>query len=176
MASDAGWLKEYIRDIPDFPRPGVVFKDLTPLLANGEALSFAVGALAERFATAGVTKVVGIEARGFIIAAPIAVALQAGFVPVRKHGKLPWRTQAASYELEYGTDTLEVHADAVSATDRVLIIDDVIATGGTAAATVALLAGFSTEVVGLGFVVELAFLNGRQKLDGCDVVALIDFQ
>jgi adenine phosphoribosyltransferase len=175
------WLKDHIRDIPDFPTPGVVFKDLTPLLAHPQAFASAMKALALPFETAGITKVVGIEARGFIVAAPVAVTLAAGFVPVRKKGKLPWRTEEASYALEYGTDTLEIHADAVARGDRVLIVDDVIATGGTAAATVELVRRLGGEVVGLGFLAELEFLGGRQRLidDGAvkadDVTALVAY-
>src|SRR5579871_3473462 len=126
------WLKAHVRDVADFPTPGVVFKDLTPLLAHPQAFASAVKALALPFETAGITKVVGIEARGFIVAAPVAVILGAGFVPVRKQGKLPWRTEEAAYALEYGTDILQIHADAIAEGDRVLVVDDVIATGGTA--------------------------------------------
>src|SRR5579862_2268154 len=158
------WLKDHIRDVPDFPQAGVVFKDLTPLLAQPQAFASSVKALALPFETAGITKVVGIEARGFIVAAPVAVILGAGFVPVRKRGKLPWRTEQATYDLEYGTDTLEIHGDAVAAGDRVLIIDDVIATGGTAAATIELVERLGGAVVGLGFLIELGFLGGRQRL------------
>jgi adenine phosphoribosyltransferase len=158
------WLKDHIRDVPDFPQAGVVFKDLTPLLAHPQAFASAVRALAGPFEVAGLTKVVGIEARGFILAAPVAVTLGAGFVPVRKKGKLPWRTEVASYDLEYGSDTLEIHDDAVTPGDRVLVVDDVIATGGTAAATVELVRRLGGEVVGLSFLVELEFLGGRPRL------------
>jgi adenine phosphoribosyltransferase len=176
-----GWLKEHIRDVPDFPTAGVVFKDLTPLLAHPQAFSSAMKALALPFETSGITKVVGIEARGFIVAAPVAVTLGAGFVPVRKKGKLPWRTEQATYALEYGTDTLEIHADAVAPGDRVLVVDDVIATGGTAAATVELVHRLGGNVVGLGFLAELEFLGGRRRLieDGVakpeDVAALVSY-
>ena len=176
MQGDAGWLKDLIRDIPDFPRPGVVFKDLTPLFAHAGALTFIVEALSDPFAGAGITKVVGIEARGFIVAAPIAVALDAGFIPVRKLGKLPWQTAQESYELEYGSDALELHSDALDAGDRVLVIDDVLATGGTAAATVRLVERLGASVVGLGFILELGFLNGRRKLAGHDLTALIHYE
>jgi adenine phosphoribosyltransferase len=161
---DHDWLKDYIRDVPDFPQAGVMFKDLTPLLAHPQAFSSAVKAIAGPFEVAGITKVVGIEARGFIVAAPVAVTLGAGFVPVRKKGKLPWRTEVAAYDLEYGSDTLEIHDDALSTGDRVLVVDDVIATGGTAAATVELVRRLGGEVVGLGFLAELAFLGGRARL------------
>ena len=176
------WLKDHIRDVPDFPQAGVVFKDLTPLLAHPQAFASAVRALAGPFEVAGLTKVVGIEARGFILAAPVAVTLGAGFVPVRKKGKLPWRTEVASYDLEYGTDTLEIHDDAITAGDRVLVIDDVIATGGTAAATVELVRRLGGEVGGLGFLVELEFLGGRPRLldrgvvDADAITALVAYQ
>src|SRR6516162_1912516 len=176
------WLKDHIRDVPDFPQAGVVFKDLTPLLAHPQAFASAVRALAGPFEIAGLTKVVGIEARGFILAAPVAVTLGAGFVPVRKKGKLPWRTEVASYDLEYGSDTLEIHDDAVMPGDRVLVVDDVIATGGTAAATVELVRRLGGEVVGLGFLVELEFLGGRPRLldrgvvDADAITALVAYQ
>jgi adenine phosphoribosyltransferase len=167
---DHEWLKDHIRDVPDFPQAGVVFKDLTPLLSHAQAFASAVKAIAGPFEIAGITKVVGIEARGFIVAAPVAVTLGAGFVPVRKKGKLPWRTEVATYDLEYGSDILEIHDDAVSAGDRVLVVDDVIATGGTAEATVELVRRLGGDVVGLGFLVELAFLGGRARLTGHGVV------
>src|SRR3954471_11624498 len=138
MARDASWLKDHIRDIPDFPKPGVVFKDITPLLADVDAFRFAVDAIADHFAGNEVDKVLGVEARGFIIGAPVAYRFGAGFVPVRKAGKLPWDIEREEYELEYGTDLLEIHRDAVQPGDHVLIVDDVLATGGTAAATVRL--------------------------------------
>ena len=168
---DLGWLKDHIRDVPDFPTPGVVFKDLTPLLAHPQALASSVRAIGAPFLTAGITKVVGIEARGFIFAAPVAVILGAGFVPVRKPGKLPWRTEEASYDLEYGSDTLVIHADAITPSDRVLVVDDVIATGGTAMATVELVRRLGGVVVGLGFLVEIAFLGGRIRLIDAGAVA-----
>jgi adenine phosphoribosyltransferase len=165
------WLKDHIRDVPDFPQPGVVFKDLTPLLAHAQAFASAVKAIALPFEVAGITKVVGIEARGFILAAPVAVILGAGFIPVRKLGKLPWRTEVASYDLEYGSDSLEIHDDAILPGDRVLVVDDVIATGGTASATVELVRRLGGDVVGLGFLVELGFLGGRSRLLDGGVVA-----
>jgi adenine phosphoribosyltransferase len=164
VAHEHDWLKAHVRDVPDFPQAGVVFKDLTPLLAHPQAFASAVKAIALPFEVSGITKVVGIEARGFIVAAPVAVTLGAGFVPVRKKGKLPWRTEIASYDLEYGSDSLEIHDDAVTSGDRVLVVDDVIATGGTAAATVELVRRLGGEVVGLGFLVELEFLGGRTRL------------
>lgn len=177
-----GWLKDYIRDVPDFPSPGIVFKDLTPLLAAPAALAAAVRGLAAPFGRLAVTKVVGIEARGFIVAAPVALDLQAGFVPVRKPGKLPWKTEVAAYELEYGSDVLSIHADGVGPGDRVLIVDDVIATGGTAAATIELVTRLGAEVIGLAFLIELGFLAGRRRLvesglaRDADIVALLAYE
>src|SRR3954471_11601137 len=133
MSRDAGWLKEHIRDIQDFPRAGVTFKDITPLLADVDDFRFTIDAIADHFAGQTIDKVLGIEARGFIAAAPVAYRFGAGFVPVRKAGKLPWEIEKEEYELEYGTDLLEIHRDAVSRDERVLIVDDVLATGGTAA-------------------------------------------
>ena len=176
MSTDASWLKEHIRDIPDFPRPGVVFKDITPLLRDAEAYRFVVDALRDHFDGRGVTKVLGIEARGLILAAPVAYLLGAGFVPVRKAGKLPWEIEREEYALEYGTDLLEVHRDAVEPGERVAVVDDVLATGGTAAATVRLVERLGAVVVGLGLVVELAFLDGRQKLGDLDVLSLITYE
>jgi adenine phosphoribosyltransferase len=176
MQGTHGWLKDLIRDIPDFPQPGVTFKDITPLLADGRALAECVDALAQAFSGRGVDKVIGIEARGFIIAAPIAVKLGAGFVPVRKAGKLPWKVHTERYDLEYGTDVLEVHQDAVTATDRALIIDDVLATGGTASAVARLVHQMGAEPVGFGCVVELEFLQGRRRLAGLDAVSLLSYE
>lgn len=157
-------LDSRIRDIPDWPKPGIVFKDITPLLADPDAF----GALVDAFVAqcAGVDKVVGIEARGFILAAPVAYRARAGFVPVRKQGKLPGATHAQSYELEYGSATLEVHQDAFAPGERVLIIDDVLATGGTVAATIDLVRRTGAEVAGVSVLLELGFLNGRDKLAG----------
>ncbi|MGH9277920.1 MAG: adenine phosphoribosyltransferase [Acidimicrobiales bacterium] len=173
--ADTGWLKERIRDIPDFPKPGIVFKDITPLLADPDALRVTVDAFAEHFADRRVDKVVGVEARGFILAAPVAYRLGAGFVPVRKAGKLPWQIEREEYELEYGTDLLEIHRDAVGAGDEVLIVDDVIATGGTAVATCRLIERLGATVAGIGFVIELTFLDGGAKLDGRDFMSLIAY-
>lgn len=174
--ADAGWLRGHIRDVPDFPRPGIVFRDLTPLLGDAEAFRFTVDSIADAFASGRVDKVVGIEARGFILAGPVACRLSAGFVPVRKPGKLPWRTESEEYALEYGVDRLELHGDGVAAGEHVLIVDDVIATGGTAAATVRLVEGLGATVAGLGFAVELSYLGGREKLDGYDVVSLVVYE
>jgi adenine phosphoribosyltransferase len=173
---DVSRLKDLIRDIPDFPKAGVVFKDITPLLADPEGFSLVIDSLATRFEGRGVTKVIGIEARGFIIAAPIAHRLGAGFVPVRKVGKLPWQVEAEAYELEYGTGLLELHSDAVEIDEKVLIVDDVLATGGTAAATVRLIERLGAKVVGLGFVIELGFLNGRRQVPGRDILSLLYYE
>lgn len=165
-----------IRDVPDYPKPGIVFKDITPLLADATGFAAVVDALADghREGEPGrVDKVAGIEARGFIFAAPVALELGAGFVPVRKQGKLPAATYAETYQLEYGTATIEMHADAVNAGERVLIIDDVLATGGTAAATASLVRRSGAEVVGLAVVIELGFLNGRASLDALEVRSLL---
>ena len=176
MVVDAAWLKEHIRDVADFPEPGVTFKDITPLLAHADGFRFTVDALAGHFDGEGVDAVVGIEARGFILAAPVALRLGAGFVPVRKTGKLPGEVISRTYELEYARDTLEVHADALSAGERVLVVDDVLATGGTARATAELVRGTGAELVGMAFVIELAFLQGRSKLEGIDAVSLITYE
>jgi adenine phosphoribosyltransferase len=173
MAHDASWLKDHIREIPDFPKPGVVFKDITPLLSDVDAFRFAVDAIADHYAGSDVDKVLGIEARGFIIAAPVAYRFGAGFVPIRKAGKLPWDIEREEYELEYGSDLLEIHRDAVHPGENVLIVDDVLATGGTASATVRLVERLGANVLGLGFVVELGFLHGRDKLEGQDLVSLL---
>jgi adenine phosphoribosyltransferase len=160
-----------IRDVPDYPRAGVVFKDITPLLGDAAAFAAAVEALAS--GQERIDKVAGIEARGFILAAPVALRLGVGFVPVRKAGKLPGPSLAQTYELEYGTATIEVHADAFAPGDRVLIVDDVLATGGTAAATAALVTRGGAEVAGITVLIELGFLNGRASLPGVDVRALL---
>lgn len=173
--ADADWLKGHIRDVADFPSPGIVFRDLTPLLGDPEALRVTVDSLAEAFEGRQITKVVGVEARGFILAAPVAYRLGAGFVPVRKPGKLPWRTESEQYTLEYGVDSLEMHGDALASGEDVLIVDDVIATGGTARATARLVERAGANVVGLVFAVELTYLAGREKLDGYDVVSLVTY-
>ena len=176
MPHDASWLKDHIRDIPDFPQPGVVFKDITPLLADVDAFRFAIDAIADHFAGNEVHKVLGVEARGFILAAPVAYRFGAGFIPVRKAGKLPWEIEREEYELEYGTDLLEIHRDAVGPGENVLIVDDVLATGGTASATVRLVQRLGATVLGLGFVIELGFLHGRQKICGHDIVSLLRYE
>jgi adenine phosphoribosyltransferase len=160
-----------IRDIPDYPQPGIVFKDITPLLADGSAFAAVVAALAAGHGR--IDKVVGIEARGFILAAPVACSLGAGFVPVRKQGKLPAATYSESYQLEYGTATIEVHTDAFRPGDRVLVVDDVLATGGTAAATASLVRRAGAEVAAIAVLLELGFLDGRAKLSGLKVRSLL---
>jgi adenine phosphoribosyltransferase len=166
-------LRGLIRDVPDFPEPGIVFKDITPVLADPAGLNGLVEATVAPFGDSGVTKVAGIEARGFILASPAASRLGAGFVPLRKPGKLPWKVVREEYSLEYGTDALEVHQDAVTADDRVLVVDDVIATGGTARAAVRLLQKLGADVVGVSVFVELAFLSGKEQLDGVPLHALV---
>jgi adenine phosphoribosyltransferase len=173
---DTAALKDLIRDVPDFPQRGVVFKDLTPLLADPGAFAVVLDTLVEPFVGRHVDKVVGIEARGFIFAAPVAHRLSAGLIPVRKPGKLPWRIEAAEYALEYGSGSLEIHADGLAAGERVLIVDDVLATGGTAAATAGLVERLGGEVIGLAFVIELAFLEGRRKLEGRELHSLLTFE
>lgn len=158
-------LKGLVRDVPDYPKPGIVFKDITPVLANPAAFAQAIESLALPFVGKGIDAVLGIESRGFMFAAPIALRLAAGFVPVRKPGKLPCATDRVEYALEYGTDALEMHRDALRPGARVLVVDDVIATGGTAAATVALARRQGAEVVATTFLLELTFLEGVAKLD-----------
>jgi adenine phosphoribosyltransferase len=167
----AGLIRSKIRDVPDYPKPGVVFKDITPLLGDGGALRTVVAALASGHGP--VDKVVGIEARGFILAAPAACRLGAGFVPVRKAGRLPGPTFAQSYDLEYGTATIEVHQDAFRPGERVLIVDDVLATGGTGEATASLIRRAGAEIVGVAVILELTFLGGRTKLGGQHLRALL---
>jgi adenine phosphoribosyltransferase len=157
-------LRRFIRDIPDFPKPGILFRDITPLLADKNALNYAIAALAEPFNNERIDLVAAVEARGFIFGSAVARALGAGFVPIRKKGKLPWQTAAVSYDLEYGQDTIEVHRDAVHPGARVLMIDDLLATGGTMAAACKLMKKLNSEIAGLTFLVELTGLVGRNKL------------
>lgn len=159
-------LKSFIRDVPDFPKVGIMFKDITPLLRNPVALEKTMRLLAEPFHNEGITCVAAIESRGFIFGSCVARILNCGFVPIRKPGKLPWTKRRYEYELEYGTDVLEIHNDAVDATDRVLIVDDVLATGGTMGAAAALVSDLGAHVSGIATVIELAFLDGRRKLTG----------
>jgi adenine phosphoribosyltransferase len=168
-------LRALVRDIPDFPKKGILFRDITPLLADAEALRGAIEAMAGPFTGARIDRVVGIESRGFVLGAPVALRLGAGFVPVRKAGKLPSARIAESYALEYGNDHLEMHRDAVRAGERVLVVDDLLATGGTAAAAVTLTRRLGAEVVACAFLVELTPLGGRRRLEGVDVHSLIRF-
>ena len=164
MANEQLDLESLITDIPDYPKPGVVFKDITTLLRDPEGFHEAIDRIADHFADAGVTKVVGAEARGFLIAAPVAYRLNAGFVPARKPGKLPRETRSEEYELEYGFDRLEIHADSTGPGDKVLLVDDLIATGGTAVAQIKMIENSGAELVGMGFLMELAFLHPRELL------------
>lgn len=172
---DPELLRGLIRDVPDFPSPGVIFKDLTPLLADPTAFQMVVDAIVGHHGKGSVDKVCGIEARGFILAAPVAYQLGAGFVPIRKRGKLPGSTIAESYSLEYGSETIEMHADALSEGERVLVVDDVLATGGTAAAAATLVEGVGGHVTGIACVIELTALGGRSRLKGRDVDCLISY-
>lgn len=168
-------LRKLIREVPDFPKPGINFYDITTLLKDTEGLRLTIDALAGQFPDAGVDTVIGVESRGFIFAAPLAYHLKAGFVPVRKPKKLPAEKVSVSYDLEYGQDTLEMHKDAVGEGHRVLIVDDLLATGGTARAVVDLVEGLGGKVVGLSFVIELDFLRGRDKFNGYEVKSLLNY-
>jgi len=173
VVTDASWLRAHLRDIPDFPKPGVVFKDITPLLADVDAFRFSVDAIADAWTGMSVSHVAGVEARGFLLAAPVAYRLGASLLPIRKPGKLPWEVVEQPYELEYGVDAVQAHRDAASTGDRVLVVDDVLATGGTAAATCALIEGLGAEVLGVHVLLELGFLHGRATLEGRDVRSLL---
>ena len=168
-------LKRYIRHVPDFPKPGILFYDITTLLKEPQGFRRAISAMADPHRSAAIDVVVGIESRGFIFGAAIAERLQAGFVPVRKPGKLPAATRRASYALEYGTDSLEVHADALTPGQRVLIVDDLLATGGTASATVGLVRGLGAAIVGVQFLIELVALDGRRRLSGENVGVVLSY-
>lgn len=169
------WLKEHIRDINDFPKPGIVFKDITPLLADKKAFTYTIDAIAHQYDRDEIDKVLGIEARGFMVASPLAYRFTAGLIPVRKKGKLPWQVETETYELEYGTDDLEMHRDAIEPGERILIVDDVLATGGTALATAKLTERCGGKVAGIATIMELSFLNGRERLAGYDYFSLISF-
>lgn len=168
-------LKKLIRHVPDYPKPGILFYDITTLLKDGDGFRQAVDAVVAPYRARDIDVVVGIESRGFILGAAVADRLGVGFVPVRKPGKLPSQTVSASYELEYGADALEMHHDAVDSGERVLVVDDLLATGGTAQATVGLLKGSGANVVGLSFLIELEELNGRARLPGEDVSAVLQY-
>jgi adenine phosphoribosyltransferase len=175
MAEESLLLTRYIRDIPDWPRPGILFRDITPLLADPHAFPAAVDGLCAPFQDAGVEYVAGIEARGFIFGAAVAARLRAGFVPIRKKGKLPWQTESASYDLEYGTDSIEMHRDAVPRGAKVLLVDDLLATGGTMQAACQLMEKVGAEIVGIAFVIELTDLKGRARLAPHKIHALISY-
>jgi adenine phosphoribosyltransferase len=168
-------LKSLIREVPDFPKPGILFYDITTLLKDAQGLHLLIDELGASYAGRGIDKVVGVEARGFIFAPAVAYALNAGFVPVRKPNKLPAAVERIEYQLEYGTDALEMHVDAIRRGEHVLIVDDVLATGGTAAAVTKLVENLGGKVVGLGFVIELDFLKGRDKLPGYDIRAMLHY-
>ena len=175
MNPDIASIRHAIRDIPNFPKPGIVFKDITPLLSNGTLFARTIDVLADRYRDQSIDTVLGIESRGFIVGAALAYKLGAGFCVVRKRGKLPYQTHSASYDLEYGTDTLEIHVDALPAKARVIIADDLIATGGTAAATAQLVSKLGAEVIECAFVIELAFLKGREKLKPHGVFSILQY-
>lgn len=168
-------IREYIRDIPDFPREGILFKDITPLLKDGPALKQVIQHMAKYYGDRNIDLVVGPESRGFLFGTPLAFELGIGFVPVRKPGKLPAEVTRVEYALEYGTDALEMHTDAIRKGQRVLIVDDLLATGGTTQAAVKLVEKLGGEVAGLAFLIELSFLKGRSKLNGYDILSLITY-
>jgi adenine phosphoribosyltransferase len=173
MSSDVSWLRGHLRDVPDFPKVGIAFKDITPLLADVEAFRCTVDTIADAWADASIDRVAGIEARGFLLAAPVAYRLGASLVPIRKPGKLPWEVVEEPYELEYGVDAVQAHRDAVAAGDSVLLVDDVLATGGTASAACALIEGLGATVTGVHVLLELGFLGGRARLGARDVRSLL---
>ncbi len=168
-------LKKFIRDIPDFPKKGIIFKDITTLLKDKKALAATIDVLSKQFAKTKVDYVVAVESRGFIFGTALACEMGVGFIPVRKKGKLPAKTRAVTYDLEYGTDTLEIHEDALKKGDKVVIIDDLLATGGTVSAVAKLVDGMGAKIAGIGFVVELSFLRGRDKLQGYPVFSIIQY-
>ncbi len=175
MGTSAEHIKQYIRDIPDFPQPGVLYRDITPLLANPAAFKNVLDALAARYRDVKVEAVVAVESRGFIFGAPLAYLLGVPFVTARKFGKLPYTTINVAYQLEYGEAIIEMHTDALAPEQRVLIVDDLLATGGTTAATVELVEKLGGNVIGIAFVIELTFLNGRKRLGDHDIFALIQY-
>ena len=175
MSPDAIDLRDYLRDVPDFPKPGILFKDITPLLAHPAAFRATIDRLAEKFAGRTIDAVAAAEARGFIFAAPLALALGVGFIPIRKPGKLPGATVSLEYQLEYGTDRLEIHGDALARGSRILLLDDVLATGGTMKACCDLISGVGAEVVACAFVLEIAPLKGRERLAPHEVFSLLRY-
>jgi adenine phosphoribosyltransferase len=172
---NANDLRRFIRDVPDFPKPGIIFKDITPLLRDRAAFDATIELMCEPFRGDGITQIAAIESRGFIFGSCMARELNAGFIPIRKPGKLPWTKRRHEYVLEYGSDALEIHDDAVSDSDRVLIVDDLLATGGTIAAATTLVRGLGATVVSLATVIELAFLEGRRKLPDVPFFSLIEY-
>jgi len=168
-------LEKYIRNIPDFPKPGILFRDVTTLIQEGKAFKASVDALVKKYKGKKIDKVAAVEARGFVFGAAVAYRLGVGFVPVRKKGKLPFKTHSVTYSLEYGTDTLEIHQDAINKGERVLVIDDLLATGGTVKGVTELVEGLGGKIISIAFIIELFDLNGRDKLKGYDVYSLIKF-
>ena len=175
MAKKTIQLTDYIRDVPDFPKPGILFRDITPLLADKDAFAAAVDALAHPFVGFDADYVAAVEARGLIFGSAVAKAMRAGFIPIRKKGKLPYKTESVTYDLEYGTDTLEVHRDAIRPASKVLMVDDLLATGGTMAAACKLMAKLDAEIVGISFLIELTELAGREKLSGHSIHTVISY-
>lgn len=170
------YLAKSIRSIPDFPKPGILFRDITTLLKDKKAFKAAVDLIAKKFSAKKIDYVVGVEARGFIFGGALSTKLNAGFIPVRKKGKLPWKTKGITYNLEYGTDTLEIHEDALKPKDKVLIVDDLLATGGTVKAVADLVEGQGAKITGIAFVIELVDLKGRDKLKKYPIVSLVEFE
>ncbi len=168
-------LDSAIRDVPDFPKPGILFKDITPILGDAELFKTSLELLAATAGDTKIDKVVGIDARGFIFAAGVAQILNAGFVPVRKKGKLPWTTHQMAYSLEYGEDVVEIHADAIKPGEKILLVDDLLATGGTAAASIKLLKALDADIVGVSFLIELADLKGREALGHSDTHSILSY-
>ena len=168
-------IKSLIRDIPDFPKPGIIYRDITTLLQSSEGLSYVIDHFSDEYSDQKIDYVIGIESRGFIFGAPIAYKIGAGFVPVRKAGKLPAEIHSIEYELEYGTDCLEIHQDAIQAESRILIVDDLIATGGTAAATAALIGKLGCKIIGFAFIIELLRLEGRSKLPNAPIKSMVTY-
>jgi adenine phosphoribosyltransferase len=175
MTKESLDLKSAVRDVPDFPKKGIIFKDITTLLARGDLFRHAIDQIVEHYKDKGIHKVIGIESRGFIIGSAVAYKLGAGVIPIRKKGKLPYKTVSATYQLEYGTDTLEMHEDAITPKEKILIVDDLLATGGTVSATIELAKKLGADIVGLAFLIELEFLKGRDKLKDIDVFSLIKY-
>ena len=168
-------LKKFIRDIPDYPVKGVIFRDLTPLFASPEAFNYALNRLYEKLKTYNIKKIAAIEARGFIVGAPLAKMLNVGFIPIRKGGKLPWKKISVTYELEYGKETIEVHEDALSQGDEVAIVDDLLATGGTTLAAIDLIKKLGGKIAALAYIVVLDYLEGRERLKGYPIINLVDY-